>query len=137
MHKPAAQRISERAEPKKSRGQEPTQIEAKSVQPAPVDQGTLSAAVPETNKNMLMEHIKVLPQKMNELVPNPALKPPETKTASSQSVCQYGFGYLSQREKGEGIPDTCIECPKSLSCMLSEYYKTQESVKEIKKWYKF
>jgi len=51
------------------------------------------------------------------------------------SDCQYGFGYLRQREKGEGIPDTCIECSKSLDCMLSEYYKAEKSVKEIKKWY--
>ena len=57
--------------------------------------------------------------------------------ATPSSGCQYGFGYLRQREKGEGIPDTCIECSKSLDCMLSEYYKKEESVKEIKKWYSY
>ena len=55
--------------------------------------------------------------------------------SSTSSGCQYGFGYLSQREKGETIPGTCVECAKSLECMLSQYYKAGESVKEIKKWY--
>ena len=53
----------------------------------------------------------------------------------SSSDCQYGYGYLSQRDKDEGIPDTCLECPRSLDCMLAEYHKKEETVKEIKKWY--
>lgn len=57
--------------------------------------------------------------------------------ASFSSGCQYGFGYLRQREKGKGIPETCIECAKILECMLSEHYKEENSVKEIKKWYSF
>jgi len=60
-----------------------------------------------------------------------------TPISSSSSGCQYGFGYLSQREKGEDIPQSCIECAKSLDCMLSQYYKKEESVKEIKKWYSY
>jgi hypothetical protein len=35
----------------------------------------------------------------------------------------------------EGIPETCVECNKSLDCMLSEYYKSENTVAEIKKWY--
>ena len=58
-----------------------------------------------------------------------------SKSSSSPTGCQYGFGYLRQREKGEVIPDSCIECEKSLDCMLSEYYKAEKSVREIKKWY--
>ncbi len=53
----------------------------------------------------------------------------------SSPGCQYGFGYLSHRDRGAKIPDTCIECPDSLNCMLSQYHKSGESVKEISKWY--
>ena len=53
----------------------------------------------------------------------------------SDQVCRYYLGYLSQRDKGEGIPETCVECNKSLDCMLSEYYKSENTVAEIKKWY--
>jgi hypothetical protein len=59
------------------------------------------------------------------------------KSSSSSSGCQYGFGYLSKREKGEEIHSTCIECPRSLNCLLFEYHKPEEAVKEIKKWYNF
>jgi len=52
----------------------------------------------------------------------------------SDSGCKYHFGYLAQRDKGEEIPAACLECPKSLDCMLRNY-KSKESVAEIKKWY--
>jgi len=110
---------------------------------------------PEINKNLNLEQDQTPEQKTesskilvaSEQTQSPQPKPiaviptqpssEETKTVSpSSSDCQYSFGYLSQREKGEGIPDSCIECPRSLSCMLSEYYKKEE-IKEIKKWYSF
>ena len=53
----------------------------------------------------------------------------------SDSRCKHYFGYLGHRDKGEGIPDACLECPKSLDCMLSDYYRSKETVEEIKKWY--
>ena len=56
---------------------------------------------------------------------------------SSDFKCQYYFGYLSQRNKREVIPETCFGCLKSIECMLSEYHKTKETVDEIKKWYTF
>jgi multidrug efflux pump subunit AcrA (membrane-fusion protein) len=52
----------------------------------------------------------------------------------SDSGCKHYFGYLGQRDKGEEIPAACLECPKSLDCMLHDY-KSKESVAEIKKWY--
>jgi len=48
--------------------------------------------------------------------------------------CPYYFTYLASREKQEEIPDTCLECPRSLDCMLSNY-KSEDSVVEISKWY--
>ncbi|MBN1245086.1 hypothetical protein JXA31_05790, partial [Candidatus Bathyarchaeota archaeon] len=52
----------------------------------------------------------------------------------SDSGCTHYFGYLGQRDKGEEIPAVCLECPKSLDCMLHNY-KSKESVAAIKKWY--
>jgi hypothetical protein len=56
---------------------------------------------------------------------------------SSDVQCPYYFGYLSQRNKEEVIPETCFGCFKSVECMLSEFNKTKETVEEIKKWYSF
>jgi hypothetical protein len=53
----------------------------------------------------------------------------------SEYGCKHYFGYLGERDKGEEIPIECLECPKSLDCMLGNYYKSKESVAEIKKWY--
>jgi hypothetical protein len=58
----------------------------------------------------------------------------EEANKSSSSGCEHYFGYLGQRDKGEEIPAGCLECPKSLDCMLRSY-KSKESVAEIKKWY--
>ncbi len=58
----------------------------------------------------------------------------DEEKVQSDSECKYYFGYLCERGKGEEIPVTCLECPKSLDCMLNNY-KSKESVAEIKKWY--
>jgi len=92
----------------------------------------------ETFESLIpVEQVQTPQQKVIVAVPEQQMSSEENKIAApSSSGCQFGFGYLSQRKKGEGIPDSCIECAKSLSCMLSEYYK-KENVKEIKKWYSF
>ncbi len=64
-------------------------------------------------------------------------KEDEALDTTSNNGCSFYFGYLSEREKGEGIPNTCVECSKSIDCMLSKVHKSNESVKEIKKWYHF
>ena len=61
----------------------------------------------------------------------------QMSNSSGDVQCSYDFGYLSQRDKGEGIPETCFGCPKSIECMLSEYNRSKDSVEEIKKWYPF
>ena len=63
----------------------------------------------------------------------------EIKESDSQSDtgCKHYFGYLCEREKGEGIPNECVECSKILDCMLSKVHQSTKSVKEIKKWYHF
>ena len=49
--------------------------------------------------------------------------------------CQYWFGYLNQKEKGEPIPEGCVECEKALECMLNKYYNSAAAVAHIKEWY--
>ena len=52
-----------------------------------------------------------------------------------KSDCQYWFGYLGQRKKGEELPKECIECPKSIECMLDKETYSEGAVKEIRKWF--
>ncbi len=49
--------------------------------------------------------------------------------------CQFWYGYLNQREKGESMPPQCVECEKVLDCMLSELHTSPSAVAAIKKWY--
>jgi len=58
----------------------------------------------------------------------------EVKKRTSEDGCLHYFGYLGQREKGEPIPSECVECRKSIECMLSTM-ASKDAVKEIKKWY--
>ena len=64
-------------------------------------------------------------------------KDDEEKDSTSNNGCGFYFGYLSERDKGEAISTACVECPKSIDCMLSKVHKSNDSVKEIKKWYHF
>jgi len=49
--------------------------------------------------------------------------------------CLYWFGFLSEKEKNESIPQECIECEKVMACMLNQIYHSPNPVTEIKKWY--
>ena len=49
--------------------------------------------------------------------------------------CLHYFGYLRERDRGEPIPSECIECKRSVECMLSTL-ASKDAVKEIRKWYK-
>ena len=52
----------------------------------------------------------------------------------SKTGCQYWFGFLSQKDKSEAVPQECVECEKVMDCMLNRYYDSV-AVSEIKKWY--
>ncbi len=104
------------------------------------EQNSLEQKQEENKASIIPENVPVpVAQPVTiELVQTQKVDVVQTKSASqSSSGCEYGFGYLSQRGRGEAIPDTCVECPKSLDCMLSRIYEKDQSVKEIKKWYKF
>jgi hypothetical protein len=104
-----------------------------------VEEQSTPPETPETSgKSIPPEKVQVQQQKATEKArTQQSGNREEPAVLPSSSECEYGFGYLSQREKGEAIPSTCVECPKSLDCMLAEYNKSRESVKEIKKWYSF
>jgi hypothetical protein len=111
-----------RAEPKATMQQ--IEVESKKVEPEiamppkPIAQAKMSQQKIES-KTMVQQSVKS-----------------KTDSPSSDKTCQHYYGYLGQREKGEGIPSSCVECAKSLDCMLAEYYKSKEIVEEIRKWYR-
>jgi len=51
-----------------------------------------------------------------------------------QERCQHWFGYLAEKEDGEGIPPECNECEKTIQCLLSKR-TTAKAAKEISKWW--
>jgi hypothetical protein len=56
------------------------------------------------------------------------------KLEEEKKGCQQWFGFLSQKEKSESIPQECVECDKVMDCMLNRSYDSV-AVSEIKKWY--
>jgi type IV secretory pathway VirB10-like protein len=119
---------------------EPKTIEPKTIEPKTIEPKTIEPNVVEPK----VVEPKVVEPKVEEpkaIEPKPQSQMPkslgqeEKENHPSDQVCKYYLGYLSQRDKGEGIPETCVECNKSLDCMLSEYYKSEKTVSEIKKWY--
>jgi hypothetical protein len=48
--------------------------------------------------------------------------------------CSHYFGYLGKREKGETIPAECIECMRSIECILNKI-SSKDAAQEIQKWY--
>ena len=120
--------------------QDPRIAKLASIQEASIPEVT----IPTTKKQdtveppTAIEDVQILEVKPIELNDSQKLIFEEEKTgSSSSSACKYGFGYLSQREKGGEIPSICIECPSSVECMLSGLYTSKEPIKEIKKWYNF
>jgi len=105
----------------------PSYIQTKEVETAEHVSKTKSTKINPTNS--FIPEIKV-PE------PNMAIETQESDSLSD-SGCKHYFGYLCEREKGEGIPNECVECPKNLDCMLSKVHQSTKSVKEIKKWYHF
>ena len=83
-----------------------------------------------------LEQVQTFQQKPSELASSEEIATVERKKLPESSLgCKHVFGYLGHRGKGEKIPDACIECSVSLKCLLSDYYRSGESVKEISKWY--
>jgi hypothetical protein len=100
------------------------------VTPKPVSLSQKSEQQPATPKQI---QIKEPQPKQTDQTIRSATMGDNSKTTNS-SECRYYFGYLANREKNESIPETCLDCPKSLDCMLSNH-ELKNSVQEIKKWY--
>ena len=57
--------------------------------------------------------------KSEKTIPETILhKEKTTRNKDKPTDCQYHFGYLSEREKKERIPDDCLSCTDILECML-------------------
>lgn len=54
----------------------------------------------------------------------------------TKAGCQYWFGYLGERESCDGMPEECVECEKSIECMLRKEEYSAKAVDEIKKWWR-
>ena len=114
-------------------------IEVVSDQPAPEERCATSTEekIELSEKVVNLEQVQPPQQKPIELASLNGIATVERKKLPESSLgCKHVFGYLGHRGKGEKIPDSCIECPVSLKCLLSDYYKSGESVDEISKWYK-
>ncbi len=117
---------------------DPQAVELPQSDPAPINDELVSAEkleVDEEPEKMMPAPIEVLDTLDSDYNLQNSQDVPEKQTQSSDSECLYFFGYLSQRDKSEGVPVTCFVCSKSIECMLQEYNKSEDSVKEIKKWY--
>ena len=57
------------------------------------------------------------------------------ESCNKETGCKYWFGYLSQKDKNQAIPQECVECQRVIECMLSKYDGSPAAVKEIKKWF--
>ncbi len=112
-------------------------IQVVSDQPALEERcATTEEKIELSEKVVNLEQVQTSQQKQSELAPSKEIATVERKKLPESSLgCKHVFGYLGHRGKGEKIPDSCIECPVSLKCLLSDYYKSGESVKEISKWY--
>jgi hypothetical protein len=60
----------------------------------------------------------------------------DLRAGAHSGKCKYYFGYLSERSKREKITEDCVTCEKTVECMLAKLRKTDDAIKEIKKWYK-
>jgi DNA-directed RNA polymerase subunit RPC12/RpoP len=49
--------------------------------------------------------------------------------------CLHFFGYLGERKVGEDIPVECVECRRSIECMLKSL-SSRDAAEQIQKWYK-
>lgn len=53
----------------------------------------------------------------------------------AKTGCQHWYGFLSQKDNKDSVPQECVECDKVLECMLSQYHNSTTAVDQIKKWY--
>jgi len=109
----------------------------KNVELAMTEKPIVNEPETETGKTESSEFMGLTLMQRLEAMVTETGKEKETANSSSDVECSHYLGYLNQRVKGETIPETCIVCPKSIECLLSESNTSKESLKEIKKWYSF
>ena len=97
----------------------------------PIEVNYFSSKDPEPQEPTLLQRLEAMVEQKNK----DATK--QNDPSPTDSGCLHYFGYLHQRQKGEAMPETCIVCPKSIDCLMSNSDNSTESLKEIKKWYSF
>jgi hypothetical protein len=98
--------------------------------------GTIS--IEKRSEERIAEKIRQVSKRVPKLERQPPSRQTmisrEKKNVTDNSKCQYYFGYLASRNEVGEIPASCLDCQRSLDCMLSSL-KAGEPVDEIKKWY--
>ncbi len=62
-------------------------------------------------------------KKQPENTETPEIEAEEEKPVQNQEKsydCKYRFGYLSEKEPKQQIPDECILCPEIIDCMIKK-----------------
>ena len=101
------------------------------MQPASVEPPLKGSSVPEKKHEGAKEPILPEQVQMSQQGKVETSSVQQTKTLKAETVsqassnCNYGFGYLGQRKKGEEIPESCMECSKLVNCMLSKLHKKE------------
>ena len=97
-----------------------------------------STLTEKRSEEKIAEKTKQVPKQVPKLEKQPPTRQTmiskEKKNVTNNSKCQYYFGYLASRNEVGEIPASCLDCQRSLDCMLSSL-KAGEPVDEIKKWY--
>lgn len=90
----------------------------------------------ETNEDIIRDYVKLSVASENPSIDkNSEAIGDEEKSISVDSSCNRYFGFLSERGKGEEIPEDCFGCSKAIECMLGSNNSSNKKIEGIKQWY--
>jgi hypothetical protein len=90
----------------------------------------------ETNEDIIRDYVKLSVASEDPLIDeNSEATGDEKKSIAVDSDCNRYFGFLSQRGKGEEIPEYCFGCSKAIECMLGSDNSSNKKIEGIKQWY--
>ena len=90
----------------------------------------------ETNEDIIRDYVKLSVASENPSIDkNSEAIGDEGKSISADSSCNRYFSFLSERGKGEEIPEDCFGCSKAIECMLGSNNSSNKKIEGIKQWY--
>jgi hypothetical protein len=90
----------------------------------------------ETNEDIIRDYVKLSVASENPSIDkNSEAIGEKEKSISVDSSCNRYFSYLSERGKGEEIPEDCFGCSKAIECMLGSNNSSNKKIEGIKQWY--